>query len=70
MNELQLSALAIEAACVLNLRLTENGYGCDSIESFAELADGMAQVICSTDIRDVLGIIEFYEIHSYSFSSP
>ena len=60
MNDLQTAYVAIQAACIWNLALIDNGYGCDSVEVFNGLAEEMAAIVEANPELDIDGIIEFY----------
>lgn len=63
MNNLQVAYRAISAACVYNLDLDKNGYGCDSIDMFNGLVEELAAIAIQFPEMDTDGIIEFYELH-------
>ena len=64
MNDLQTAYVAIQAACVWNLALVDNGYGCDQIEVFSGLVDEMAAIVEAMPELDIDGVIEFYSTHN------
>jgi hypothetical protein len=64
MNDLQTAYVAIQAACVWNLALIDNGYGCDQIEVFSGLVDEMAAIVEAMPELDIDGVIEFYSNHN------
>ena len=63
MNNLQVTYRAISAACVYNLDLDKNGYGCDSIDMFNGLVEELSAIAIQFPDMDTDGIIEFYELH-------
>ena len=63
MTELQVSYRAIAAACVWNLTLVANGYGCDDVELFNDLVAEMAKIVKEMPHLDVDDVAEFYELH-------
>lgn len=63
MNDAQIAYRAIAAACRFNLKIMEQGYGCDSIELFNELAEDMAAIVTAFPEMDADDVIEFYELH-------
>ena len=60
MNDLQTAYVAIQAACIWNLALIDNGYGCDQIEVFSGLVEEMAAIVEANPELDIDGVIEFY----------
>ena len=63
MTDGQIAYRAIDAACQFNTKLTDNGYGSDSIELLNELVQDMADIVTAFPDLDVAGVIEFYELH-------
>ena len=63
-NNLQVTYRAISAACVYNLDLDKDGYGCDSIEMFNRLVEEFAAIAIQFPEMDTDSIIEFYELHN------
>lgn len=63
MNDSQIAYRAIDAACRFNTALTEQSYGCDSIELFNELVEDMAAIVVAFPDMDVYDVIEFYQHH-------
>ena len=60
---LDITSLALEAACVLNLKLKGNGYGADTIESFEQLFDEFCYIFASFPGNSIQDAIEFWEVH-------
>ena len=60
MNDLQTAYVAIQAACIWNLALIDNGYGCDQIDIFSGLVEEMAAIVEANPELDIDGVIEFY----------
>lgn len=63
LDNLQIAHRAIQAACRFNLDMCANGYGCDSMYTFNDLVEGMAQIAEQMPDLDIAGIVEFYELH-------
>jgi hypothetical protein len=63
MENLGVAYRAISAACVYNLDLDKEGYGCDSIDMFNGLVEEFAAIAIQFPEMDTDGIIEFYELH-------
>ena len=64
MNDLQTAYVAIQAACIWNLALVDNGYGCDQIETFNEIVTEMSAIVEAMPDLDIDGVIEFYNNHN------
>ena len=64
MNDLQTAYIAIQAACIWNLALVDNGYGCDQIETFNEIVTEMSAIVEAMPDLDIDGVIEFYNNHN------
>jgi hypothetical protein len=60
MENLQTAYTAIQAACIWNLALIDNGYGCDQIETFNEIVTEMAAIVEANPELDIDGVLEFY----------
>ena len=60
MENLQTAYVAIQAACIWNLALIDNGYGCDQIDIFSGLVEEMAAIVEANPELDIDGVIEFY----------
>ena len=63
MTDGQIAYRAIDAACRFNTKITEQGYGSDSIELLCELIQDMTDIVVAFPDLDVAGVIEFYELH-------
>ena len=64
MENLATAYTAIQAACTWNLKLTENGYGCDQLDTFNEIVTEMAAIVEAMPELDIDGVIEFYSLHN------
>jgi hypothetical protein len=60
---LSVTSQALEAACVLNLKLKDNGYGADTIESFEQLFDEFCHILETFSDMSIQDAIEFWEVH-------
>jgi hypothetical protein len=62
-NNLAITSQAIEAVCVLNLKLNANGYGIDTLDNFEQLFNEFCAIFTGFPEMDVQEAIEFWEVH-------
>lgn len=70
MNNLAITSQAIEAVCVLNLKLKNNGYGIDTLENFEHLFNEFCAIFTGFPEMDIPGAIEFWEMHQDECGEP
>ena len=63
MSNLAITSQAIEAVCVLNLKLKANGYGIDTLENFEHVFNEFCAIFTGFPEMGVHGAIEFWEMH-------
>ena len=64
LDDLSVAYRALQAACSFNTTLCANGYGCDQLDAFNQLAEEMGVIAAEYPEMDIQGIIEFYELHN------
>lgn len=66
-NNLAITSRAVEAACRLNLELTGNGYGADTLEGFTLLFKDFCAIFEAFPEHSIQDAIEFWETHQSEY---